>query len=161
MSVKKVNRSKGVYNYHKKKNKKKKTVDKRAKLRKEYMMQATCNHIAKNDGKSHFKTVEEDGMTYKKCKICKDLMITDKSLLTKSAIEYASRQLSTILSLARVRISLSDELYNKISDALFVIKMSPVLAEELWEKKNNKKKNKKNKDDKKRNKKKKCRRVDY
>lgn len=143
---------KGQLDYNKKgkkKNKKKSLEKKLKKQEKKFEMQCRCNHIARNDGKTHFKKVYENGkLIGRKCKICGDFLISDKSLLSKAAIIDAAQQFITLYGLARNKIKMGSTLYNDITKTLYMLKKAPLIVDELSganRKKNNKKNNKKNK----------------
>lgn len=134
----------------KKKNKKKSLEKKMKKQEKKFKMQCRCNHIASNDGKTHFKKVYENGkLIGRKCKICGEFLIADKSLLSKAAIMDAAQQFITLYGLARNKIKMGSTLYNDITKTLYMLKKAPLIVDELsganrkkHNKKNNKKKNK-------------------
>lgn len=159
---------KGKFNYkddNKRKKKKKRNKDFEKKFRKKekkLRRKCECNHIAKNDGKTHFEKIRDENgnVIYNKCKICGDLMIADKTLLTKSSAEDAAMIISTIFGLARNRMNINPALDNDISKLLYFVKKSPEVVEELSN--GGKKKKHKNKLNKhKKNKKKRNRREIY
>ena len=147
----------GVYNYHgdKKKGKKKKKSEKdilkmiRKRIKKnedKFKKQARCTHVGKNDGKLHLRKVTINGNEYMKCDICKQLIIIDEDLLTIPALEDAVLQIYTVFNLLRHKVPMTQSYNQRITDALYMTKHAPALAElikELDIKKYNKKKGKK------------------
>lgn len=140
----------GKFNYkvNKKKKKKKNSKDLQKKFRKKekkMKRMCECNHIAKNDGKTHFEKIRDDegNVIYNKCKICGDLLIADKSLLTKSSVEDAVMILTTTFGLTRNHMKINPALDNDITKCLYFIKKAPEIIEELSKKKSKKNKNKK------------------
>lgn len=131
----------------KKKNKKKDFMKKDKKYEKKIKKQSECNHISKNGNNKHFKNIRDDdgNLLYVQCKICKEKLIADKRLLTKKSVEDAGRILITLFGLIRHKIPLKNELYDDISNSIYMIKKIPMLMDFADSVDNKKKNNKKKK----------------
>lgn len=143
----------GRFNYKddkKKKKKKKNSKNLEKKFRKKekkLKRKCECNHIAKNDGKRHFEEIKDENgnVIYNKCKICGDILIADKTLLTKSAVEDAAIVMTTVFGLSRNHMVINPTLNNDITKCLYFVKKAPEIIEELGNATKKKKKNKKDK----------------
>jgi transcription elongation factor Elf1 len=144
----------GVLNYEKKKKKKETDKDilrkRKKRKQKELEKKAVCNHIAKNDGRTHLEPVEgKEGVM--RCKICGAEIINDEKMMTPDMIEMSELILYSVFAYYKNRTKLSPESVQKISNAIRVNAMAIEMYETLKQRSNtnkkinNKRKGKKNK----------------
>ena len=152
---------KGVFAYKKKKSDEKE--DNKAKLKKalkkknkEIKRQVMCNHIGRDDDRSHLVPYD-DGTNIKKlrCEICGQILIADEKMLTPESFEFASDQIATIIYAMKVNenVKVDDNLERELNTTLKcckqfvnILKEFPTLSETKHKKnKKNKKKDKKKK----------------